>query len=42
MLEECVDYLELATKQLKTKIQQLEEKESKMLFTQHLNSTDCE
>jgi hypothetical protein len=38
MLEECVDNLELATKQLAVKINQLEEEESQML----LNETSTE
>jgi hypothetical protein len=33
MLEECVDYLELATKSLNLKIQMLEEEESSLLFS---------
>jgi hypothetical protein len=32
MLDECVDYLELATKSLKLKIENLEEDEHVLLF----------
>jgi hypothetical protein len=32
MLEECVDYLELATKAMNEKIQTLEDEESSLLF----------
>jgi hypothetical protein len=32
MLDECVDYLELATKSLKQKIENLEEEENALLF----------
>jgi hypothetical protein len=45
MLEECVDYLELATKSLAVKITQLEEEENAILFENSntdSNSVDCE
>lgn len=39
MLEECVDYLELATKSLAVKIIMLEEEENALLF-ENSNNTD--
>lgn len=40
MLEECVDYLELATKALNKKIQMLEEEENATLFCTSGAATD--
>lgn len=42
MLEECVDYLEAATKALKQKISNLEEEENANLLNHNHNSTDLE